>query len=327
MNADVRKKIELFADNRRKVHKAFNWDWDMMSVVSGLVFAEADMEADTDRMKECEKILKKKTSVFSVFRNTDSLLMLSKMAISDDPEKYLDIIIELYNKISRGKIFDDSYMVLAAILLYDQNRVEDADALIEKYKDIMKRMSKEHPILTSGEDKPLAMMLAMTDKDVDTIIKEMEECYSYMKKNFKGYSDPIQGLSQVLTVTDGDMIEKCDKVIDIYNRFKDRGVKYGREYEFTSLGALIGLEVDKDVLIDDILEADALLASYKGFGSWNMDKSTRLMFAAILTAQEYERNSTSMYATAIGSSLAIVVAEEIAMMIVIIMCATAANNN
>ena len=111
-----------------------------------------------------------------------------------------------------------------------------------------------------------------------------------MKKNFKGYSDPIQGLSQVLTVTDGDMIEKCDKVIDIYNRFKDRGVKYGREYEFTSLGALIGLEVDKDVLIDEILEADALLASYKGFGSWNMDKSTRLMFAAILTAQEYERN-------------------------------------
>ena len=40
MNAEVRKKIELFADNRRKVHKAFNWDWDMMSVVSGLVFAE-----------------------------------------------------------------------------------------------------------------------------------------------------------------------------------------------------------------------------------------------------------------------------------------------
>ncbi len=327
MNANVREKIELFAENRRKVHKAFNWDWDMMSVVSGLIFADAGAEADTDKMKECEKILKKKTGVFSAFRNTDSLLMLSRMALSDDPEKYLDTIVELYNKIRKGKVFDDGYMILAAVLLYDQNRVEDADDIIEKYKEIMKRMSKEHPILTGGEDTPLAMILAMTDKDVDLIIEEMEECYGYMKKNFKGYSDPIQGLSQVLTVTGGDMIEKCDKVIDIYNRFKEHGVKYGREYEFTSLGALIGLDVDTDALIDEILEADKLLASYKGFGAWNMDKTTRLMFAAILTAQEYEKDSAGLYATAIGSSLAIVVAEEIALMIVIIMCATAANNH
>ena len=42
MNEEVRKKLELFAENRKLIHEAFKWDWDMMSVVAGLIFTDAD---------------------------------------------------------------------------------------------------------------------------------------------------------------------------------------------------------------------------------------------------------------------------------------------
>ena len=35
---------------------------------------------------------------------------------------------------------------------------------------------------------------------------------------------------------------------------KDRKVKYGKEYELASLGALVNLSVDTDTLVSEIIE-------------------------------------------------------------------------
>ncbi len=324
MNENVKSKIELFAENRKRIHEAFKWDWDMMSVVAGLVFTGADKTADIDRMKECEKILEKKKSAFSVFRGNDKLILISKMAIADDAENYLDKVIAVYDKISAGKIFADSFLLLGAVVIVDQNKDDDADSIITKYKEIIKRMSKIHPIITDSIDIPMAVMLAMSDKDIDYIISETEEGYEYMKKNFKSYSNPTQSLSHVLALTDGNMIDKCNKVMQIYYMLKERGAKYGREYEFASLGSLIDIDMDMGELADEIVEADNLLASYKGFGAWSMDRSTRLMFAAVITAEVFEPDTHTLNCSVLGSSLAIVIAEEIMIMMVVMMCT---NNN
>ena len=326
MNEEVRKKLELFAENRRLIHEAFKWDWDMMSVVAGLIFTDAGRTVDTDRMKECEKILQEKKSVFSVFRSTDRLLMISKMALSDNAAEYLDKVTVLYDKIKAGKIFDDSFMILGAVVILDQHRENDADAIIAKYQEIIQRMSKEHPVITDHSDIPMAIMLAMTDKDIDTIIRETEECYKYMKTNFKGYSNPIQALSHVLSLTEGNIYDKCNKVMQMYYMLQERGAKYGKEYEFASLGSLIGIDMDMGILADEIVEADRLLGTYKGFGAWNMDKTTRLMFAAVLTAEVFETDNPGLSCSVIGGSLAIIVAEEIMLMMVVIMCANTSSS-
>jgi hypothetical protein len=192
-------------------------------------------------------------------------------------------------------------------------------------------MNKEHPILTSSEDIIFAVLLVMTGKSVDTIITEMEDCYDYLKKELKIRvgANEIQGLGEIRALTDGNMREKSDRALRIYNAFGERGVKYGKSYnEFASLGALIDVDVETRVLVDEIIETADYLKESKKFGGWVMDKKQRLMFAAMLVGDAYNAESAIITGSAIGSTVSMVIAEEVAMimcMTVIIASSTSSN--
>ena len=189
MTENVMRKCDLFVANKNQIHKNFKWDYQLMSVLSGMVFTTENIEADIDSMKNCLKILKKNTGVFSTLRSTERLFLVSKMTLAEDPEKYLKNVKTLYDKIKKGHICKDSYMVVAAINIVDAGRVSEADQIIVKFKDIMKLMKKEHPILTGDEDMPMAISLAMTDKTPEEIVTEMEESYQVLKKELKASSN------------------------------------------------------------------------------------------------------------------------------------------
>ena len=170
MNELIREKCDLLASNCSSIHKKFFLEAKLMSVASGMIFTSADREADIDKMKECRKLLEKKTGILSNYRQTTELMILSKMALSDDPEKYLDDVITAYKGISKGKFLENSYMMLAAILICDFERLNDLDDIAAKTEEIMKRMNKEHPMLTDKGDTSFAVLLALSYKNVDTII-------------------------------------------------------------------------------------------------------------------------------------------------------------
>ena len=85
MNELIREKCDLLAGNCSAIHKKFLLEAKLMSVASGMIFTSADREADTAKMKECRKLLEKKTGILSNYRQTTELMILSKMALSDDP--------------------------------------------------------------------------------------------------------------------------------------------------------------------------------------------------------------------------------------------------
>lgn len=291
-----------------------------MSVASGMIFTSADREADTAKMKECRKLLEKKTGILSNYRQTTELMILSKMALSDDPEKYLSDLITAYKSISKGKFLENSYMVLAAILICDFDRINELDDISAKAKEIMKRMNKEHPMLTDSGDTSFAVLLALSYKDVDTIIKDIDECYDYLKNTCKckASSDALQGLSEVLAVSYGDMKEKCDKAIRIFNAFKDRSVDYSKENEFIALGSLVDADLDPDTLVNEIIEAEAYLKEKNGFGNSVMDKEKRLMYAVLVVADACGGNSAIANNSMVSSTLSIIFAKRLSVFVSII---------
>ena len=99
MTENVMRKVELFASNKNLIHKKFVWDYHLMSVLSSMVFTMENKEADIDAMKNSLKVLKKNTGVFSPFRSSERLFLVSKMALSADPEKYIKDVVALYGKI------------------------------------------------------------------------------------------------------------------------------------------------------------------------------------------------------------------------------------
>ena len=193
--------------------------------------------------------------------------------------------------------------------------------IIVKFKDIMKLMKKEHPILTGDEDMPMAISLAMTDKTPEKIVSEMEENYQILKKELNASSNSIQGLAEVLTLQSGSAQEKCREVISIYKAFRANHRKYSKEYGLASLGALIGSSRDHDALVKEICETERYIAHQKGMGMSVMCKTDRLMLAALIVADSEGIVTDSMKNSIIVETLQTILAMEVA-----IACAVAASS-
>ena len=326
MTENVMRKVELFASNKNLIHKKFVWDFHLMSVLSGMVYTMENKEADIDAMKNSLKVLKKNTGVFSPFRSGDRLFIVSKMALSADPEKYIKDVVSVYGKIKKGRIMSDSFMVVAAANIVDAGRQNDADEIVAKFNKILKAMKKDHPVLTGREDMPLAISLAMTDRNVEDIAAELEENYKILKTRFKGNSDSVQGLAEVLTLQEGTPAEKAGKVIEIYDTFKANHRKYSREYGLASLGALIGSDKDSETLVKEICETERYLASQKGMGLSIMGKSDRLMFAALLVADSEGYAGAGIKNPIIVETLQTIIAMEV-MLIVVATSAAASSSH
>lgn len=141
----------------------------------------------------------------------------------------------------------------------------------------------------------------------------MEECSSYLKKTcrIKAGDNSLQGLSEILAVTGGDIKEKCDRVVSIFNTFAARKIDFGTGIEFSSLGALVGIEAEADTLVDEIVEADNLLKENREFQERSMDRKKRLMFATLLVAEYHQKESQAASNTFIGNTLEIIKEKQI----------------
>ena len=309
----LKNKLDTFAENRSTISKEFVFQNDELSTAAALVFTNAGKSPDIEKIKECRKILQGKTGLLSGFQGMVELILISKMSLQANPENYIDDVLEVYNQLKSNKIVDYYEEIMASMTLVESGRFTERESVIAKYKEIIKRMKKEHPILTDHEDFSFVMLLALIEKDVDTIIVEIEECFDYMRKNFPAGQNAIQGISEVFTLYDTDVKTKCDKAIEIYNLLKERGVKYGRNHEFASLAILTNIDADTNVLIDEIAEASEYLKQKKGFGDWAIGSSERLMFAAMATAGTYDTTINDL-GNAATNTIAVIVAEEIEMM-------------
>jgi len=112
--------------------------------------------------------------------------------------------------------------------------------------------------------------------------------------------------------------------MQIYKAFAAHGTKYGKSYEFASIGALVDVDEDVDKLVEEIIEANEYLEKKKGFGNWSLGATKRLMFAAMLVADEYDKDVNVTGSAALTGTLATIIAEQVALMMVVILAASAA---
>ena len=319
MNEVLQRKCQLFDRNRTAISKKFKFEKPIMSIAAGLIYTGADREVDIEKMTECRDILKRHAGHFSEYRDIVKLALISEMALSDEPEQYIDDVKSVYEKLHKGKFRDNSYMVLAAMLLCNLGRQNAADEIIEKHNEIMRRMNDLHPVLTCSEDISYAILLALSDKSVDAILSDMAECYDYLKKEckIKVGSDSVQGLSEILALTDGNMKAKCDRIVSLHNLLKDHKADAGG-YAFISLGTFVNIDADPEVLVKEILEADAYLSGLKGFDEKNLQKNYRLMFAVILVAESYGAGMSIANSISVSTALSVIKVQKIVTMITVL---------
>lgn len=322
MREAIKQRCDLLIENWKLIHKGFWLENGSLAAIAAAAYADKGQTADVERLKECHKILKKKEGIFSEFRGNSELIVSSKMALSSDPERYLEDVTGVYAKFQKDKFWGSSYRALAAMTICDVGKASEADAVIEKTNEIMKGMNKTHPFLTSDEDTSFAVLLAISDKKTEDILEELEEIYKSLKKKFSLHDNAVFSLSQVLASYAGNAQDKADKAIEIFDAFAAVGAKYGKGYELASLGTLIGLGAGPEDIASEVAEAADYLKGNRGFGAFDMGKATRLMFGTMIVAGDNSDENYKVGASVISGTVARVIAEQTAMMVAIMAAST-----
>lgn len=324
MKNEVMKKCDLLVENLRAYSRGFWFNNHLLNVIAAMSYSEKGKVADISRVKECRKLLRRKQNILSYFRGNNELIAATSMALSNDPEQYIDELVGVYNRFQQGKILGSTFRALASITICDAGKASEADSIIARTNEIMALMKSKHPFITTSEDTSLAVILAMTDKSVDDILNELENTYVTIKSRFTFHENAAYSLAQMLTAFEGNYESKCDKALDLFNEFKTVGSGYGKDYELASLGILTNISMNTCDIVSEVVEAAKYLKGKKGLGFWSVYRHTRLMIAATIVHSAYAGEDSAASASVIGGTISRVIAEQIMLMVIVASAATSA---
>lgn len=316
-------KLQLLCDRlvsdkkalKKKMHGEM--DSNATSTMSAFLYAGAGKDLDIDRYVECKKILKKNVNIFSEFRGIAFTLVVTKMALSDNPTEYLEGAMTVYKKLrERHKLTASANMVMASLTLYEYGGVERADENIDKLEELYKKLQKDHPLLVCDEDRGFLAMIVASGANIDKVIEEITACFEAGKKIYV-FKNAVHSMAQVLSLNSMDTEKKVEKVKELIKGFKAARKPISKEYGLGAVGALTLLNMPTDEIVAKVSEVDDYLKHQKGFKWFSVDTKIRRLYAQLLVMMAYLPEDSSMMTSMISSTIAMVILEEIIMLIII----------
>lgn len=309
------------ADSRDVLIKKMNWEMEsnLSAIMCAFIYASKGKDVDVDRYVECKKILKKEVSVFSEFRGIAGTMIITKMALSDNPEEYLKGALTVYKKLREiHKLTASPYMVLAAINIYEKGGVEQSDELIEKLETLYASMNRKHAILISDKDRGFLSVLATSGMNSDSILEETENCYKLLSKLSVINKDGVHSMSQILSMFPGNSEEKAEKVKETMQALKNVKCPVSKQYGFPGLGALSMIKKSSDEIAADVADAESFFKNRKGFKWYNTGgREFRRIYAQLAVSLRYLPDSMDGIGTQILGSITVALIEEIIMLIIL----------
>jgi hypothetical protein len=310
---------ESFIENQMALKKVFTMESAYIYPIAANALTASGFRADEEKLRECKSIISKNAGLFSFLNGMVATPFAVNLSMKDDPKAAFDRAAGFYAVIKKS-FGSSSYSALLAFLLPDMIGEEQLESVVARSRELFQQMKKKHPFLTGEEDSVLAAFLALSEKDNATLIDDMEACYTLLKGKFSSQNS-IQSVSHILSITGGSVREKVEHLTGLYDTLKDAGRKYN-VYTLATLAAVSILDTDNEKLRDTILTIDDYLSGQKGYGFFGIDKGTRLMHAAMLTADLYDAAQTT-HTAATASTLAMIAAQQAAICIIIASAALA----
>lgn len=150
----------------------FKWEQDMSKHLIALQHVMYKKHVTPERILQLKDQVKNETKAFSPYRNQSMFTicgLLSSQAYNASQQ--LSEIIS-YEEILKSHGFKQStYLPFTAYVLSQIDDERSKDTLLSYASDIYQSMKKNHPLLTSGDDYTLAILLAASDQDVELVEK------------------------------------------------------------------------------------------------------------------------------------------------------------
>ena len=307
-------RCEQFAENKEALRTGFKLEHTAMYALCAIVCG--NKKVNIQRIKDCKKIIKEQTSVFSTFRSHTFLVLATMLSLEDDPQSRMADILDTYSVFKKNKFWGSDFLALSSFLIRETDH-ERKQWLVEKSREIYKLAKENHPFLTASEDYGYTVMLALSEQSAKDAILETEHCYDFLKNHFLS-KDAVQSLSFVLALGTDTAEEKCDKAMRIFETLKQNGYKYGTGYELPGLGVLTLSANNEDQTVANVMGVYDYLKTQKGFGSLAMGRAQRVLFASALTVQDAVSGDTVLNTTLTNTVTNIIIAIEIALMAAVV---------
>lgn len=311
--------------NKETMKSAFAWEDGLTHLACAGIFINKEQTANEEMLLQCKDILKRNTGIFSNFKSTAKPMIVAMLAANENPQLLMERGLKVYDLL-KEEFMSSVYLPIAAMIIAQYADEARYAELAQRTRRIYKQMRADHPFLTSGEDSTFCALMALLDKPDEVLLGDAEECYKILKNNFFS-SNAVQSLSHVLAMCDGEPENKCQKTMELFQKLKEAGHKYGTSYELPTLGVLAMADGNQDEIAAEMAEIDQWLSEQKGFGFFSsISAKQRLMYAGMIAQQDYI-NDKMMQSAAVNGVISLIVAQQAAMCAAITASAAATANN
>ena len=325
MNERTLARCKNLIKNKETMKSAFAWEDGLTHLACAGIFINKEQTANEEMLLQCKDILKRNTGIFSNFKSTAKPMIVAMLAANENPQLLMERGLKVYDLL-KEEFMSSVYLPIAAMIIAQYADEARYAELAQRTRRIYKQMRADHPFLTSGEDSTFCALMALLDKPDEMLLGDAEECYKILKNNFFS-SNAVQSLSHVLAMCDGEPENKCQKTMELFQKLKEAGHKYGTSYELPTLGVLAMADGNQDEIAAEMAEIDQWLSEQKGFGFFSsISAKQRLMYAGMIAQQDYI-NDKMMQSAAVNGVISLIVAQQAAMCAAITASAAATANN
>ena len=325
MNERTLARCKNLIKNKETMKSAFAWEDGLTHLACAGIFINKEQTANEEMLLQCKDILKRNTGIFSNFKSTAKPMIVAMLAANENPQLLMERGLKVHDQL-KEEFMSSVYLPIAAMIIAQYADDARYAELAQRTRRIYKQMRADHPFLTSGEDSTFCALMALLDKPDEVLLGDAEECYKTLKSNFFS-SNAVQSLSHVLAMCDGEPKIKCQRTMELFQKLKEAGHKYGTSYELPTLGVLAMADGNQDEIAAEMAEIDQWLSEQKGFGFFSsISAKQRLMYAGMIAQQDYI-NDKMMQGAAVNGVISLIVAQQAAMCAAITASAAATANN
>ena len=325
MNERTLARCKNLIKNKETMKSAFAWEDGLTHLACAGIFINKEQTANEEMLLQCKDILKRNTGIFSNFKSTAKPMIVAMLAANENPQLLMERGLKVHDLL-KEEFMSSVYLPIAAMIIAQYADEARYAELAQRTRRIYKQMRADHPFLTSGEDSTFCALMALLDKPDEVLLGDAEECYKTLKSNFFS-SNAVQSLSHVLAMCDGEPKIKCQRTMELFQKLKEAGHKYGTSYELPTLGVLAMADGNQDEIVAEMAEIDQWLSEQKGFGFFSsISVKQRLMYAGMIAQQDYI-NDKMMQGAAVNGVISLIVAQQAAMCAAITASAAATANN
>lgn len=230
IESSLQERLDQYIENYDMLKKALRWKLSYQQAVMlvASMYAVHDKPLDVERYLTLCETMRKQAGMFSSLRSHLRFPLSASLDVRfTEPEKKLSRLEETYQQLVAEGFKKTAYTYICALVLTnEEGEGRDPSQVIARALEIYRGMKAKHRFLTSSDDYPLAVLLALRDIPFDTLMDRIGWYYEAMRSQGFKRGQHLQFMSHIVALDHGVERELIvERAVRYVRMLKEQDVK------------------------------------------------------------------------------------------------------